>query len=331
MPADDIKRVPGDASTRHAIRSLAARLALSIDRLKPPLREDLEHHAQTILEQLGLPRQFLGFVMVAVSNEFWQPIMDEIPFNRRLFLLPHCLSDRNVCAGNYDSIGLNCAGCGNCDIHSLKLQAETLGYSVIVAEGTSSVLMKVLDGDADAIFGVACLDSLEKSFQRIVELGVPHLAVPLLKDGCVDTQAEISLIRKMISTEPSSSITAIHPQYIPDENKLEYLRANASPRSYIPLLRETARMFQPPMFAELLTPYVDMPASDDDGDKNAACVQAIALDWLKAGGKRLRPFVTIAAYVIARHDMQVLHLGEEINGKIPLVNPQTRLSHRSLA
>ena len=59
--------------------------------------------------------------------------------------------------------------------------------------------MKVLEGDADAIFGVACLDSLEKSFQRLVELGVPHMALPLLKDGCVDTEAEVDQIRDLLT------------------------------------------------------------------------------------------------------------------------------------
>ncbi|MGD0516051.1 MAG: polyprenyl synthetase family protein [Thermoguttaceae bacterium] len=298
LPTDDIKQVPEDAATRQAVRSVAAQVAVGLDRSRSPLREDLERFGKILLERLGLPGRYLGFAMVAVSNEFWQPIFEAIPFDRRLFLLPHCLSDRKACAGTYDSIGLNCASCGNCEIRDLKLEAEQLGYSVIVAEGTSSVLMKVLDGEADAIFGVACLDSLEKSFQRIVELGVPHVAVPLLKDGCVDTEVEIDRIHALLGAETSPS--------------------RASPRSYIPLLRETALMFQPPLFSDLLAPYVELAESADGNEGKAATVEDIALDWLKAGGKRLRPFVTIVSYLIARHGMIILDRGKEINEIIPL-------------
>ena len=302
-PVDDIKLVPEDAATREAIRAGAALLAAGFDRSRPPLREELERCGQIVLERLELPRRFLGFAMVAVSNGFWRPVMEAVPFHRRLFLLPHCLSDRAACAGTYDSIGLHCAGCGSCEIHALKTQAEQLGYAVIVAEGTSSVLHKVLDGDVDAIFGVACLDSLEKSFQHLVDLGVAHMAVPLLKDGCLDTEVEIDQIHALLTARAAQSIVA--------------------PRSYVPLLRETTRMFQPPMFSELLAPYVESTGPADRRAEGAASVEGIALGWLREGGKRFRPFVTMAAYAIARHGLAILDKGpeddgQEIEEKIPL-------------
>ena len=294
--AEDIKQVPPDAAVRAAIRSAAVELAAPMDRGRPPAREDLERHGQSILARLGLPRHYLGFAMVAVSNEFWRPTLEAMPFHRRLFLLPHCLSDREACRGTYDSIGLHCAGCGSCAIDALRREAEQLGYSVIVAEGTSSVLMKVLEGDADAIFGVACLDSLEKSFHRVVELGIPHMALPLLRNGCVRTEAEVDQIRKILTAETAPS--------------------KASPRSYLPLLRESMRMFQPPMFSELLAPYETAVADDAGDDDFLACVPRIALEWLREGGKRLRPFVTIAAYAVARHGAAVLDCGDRTCEKI---------------
>jgi geranylgeranyl diphosphate synthase, type II len=306
-PAEDIKRVPQDAAMRRAIRTVALELAAAIARERPPSREDLDQYGRLILDRLDLPQAFLGFAMVAVSNEFWRPTLEAVPFHRRLLLLPHCLSDRTACAGKYDSVGLNCAGCGSCSIHGLKSEAERLGYSVVVAEGTGSVLMKVLEGDADAIFGVACLDSLEKSFHRIVELGVPHVALPLLKDGCVDTEAEVDEVRALLVAETSLS--------------------RPPPRSYIPLLRETTRMFQQPMFSELLSPYGGPPGQVGPGagqNEGLALVQDVAMDWLREGGKRLRPFVTIAAYAVARHGMGVLDCGDQTGEKVPL--PVRRLA-----
>jgi geranylgeranyl pyrophosphate synthase len=305
-PIEDIKHVPQEAATRQAIRTAAAQLAAAMQRTRPPARADLERCGELVLQQVGLPRQFLGFTMVAVSNEFWRPTLGAIPFHRRLFLLPHCLSDRTACAGKYDSIGLHCAGCGSCDIQALGREAEQRGYSVIVAEGTGSVVMKILEGEADAILGVACLDSLEKSFQRVAELGIPHMALPLLKNGCVNTTAEMDQIRVLLAVETA--------------------QREPSPRSYLPLLRETTRMFQQPMFAELLAPYQEAAGQSGNGNGNGngdrsdglASIDAVALDWLKEGGKRLRPFVTIAAYAVARHGAAVLEGGPQSGAAVPL-------------
>ena len=288
--AEGIKHVPQDAATRQAIRSIAAELAMTMDRKRACSREDLERHGEVVLERLSLPRRFLGFAMVTVSNEFWRPTFGAIPCDRRLFLLPHCLADRAACVGTYDSVGLHCAGCGSCEIDGLRREAEQLGYSVIIAEGTGSVLTKILDGDADAILGVACLDSLEKSFHRVAELGVPHMALPLLRDGCADTGAEVDQIRLLLATSTANE--------------------EPPPRSYIPLLRETTRMFQPPMFSELLAPC------GESGDGSTS-VEDVALAWLREGGKRLRPFVTIAAYSVARHGAGILDCGDRTSEMIP--------------
>jgi geranylgeranyl pyrophosphate synthase len=304
LPVDDIKRVPQDAETRKVIRSAAVQSAAILDRSRAPSREDLEGCGQSVLVRLGLPRRFLGFAMVAVSNAFWRPLLEATPFHRRLFLLPHCLSDQAACAGSYDSVGLHCAGCGGCEIQALKSQAEQLGYSVIVAEGTSSLFLKVLEDDVDAIFGVACLDSLEKSFPYLVDLGVAHMAAPLLKDGCRNTEAEIDQIRELLAAEAAPAL--------------------AAPRSYVPLLRETTRMFQPPLFAELLAPYLESAPLADHPMEGSPSVEGIGLDWLGEGGKRLRPFVTIASYAVARHGLSVLDCGQDIHQRIP--SPVWRLA-----
>jgi geranylgeranyl diphosphate synthase, type II len=297
LPAEGIKHVPQDAATRAAIRSLAVELAATLDRGRLCSQQNLERHGEALLHRLGLPRRFLGFAMVAVSNEFWRPTFSAIPFRRRLFLLPHCLADRAACTGRYDSVGLHCAGCGNCVIDGLRREAEQLGYSVIIAEGTGSVLTKILDGDA--ILGVACLDSLEKSFHRVVELGVPHVALPLLRDGCKETEAEVDQIRLLLGSACSA------------ENK------GQPPRSYIPLLRETTRMFQPPLFSQLLAECSPSPATSGGPSDAPASVEDIALAWLKEGGKRLRPFVTIAAYAVARHGVAILDFGDRTADAVP--------------
>ncbi len=298
LPEADIKRVPHEAAVRRSVRAWADEYAARLDRSRPPGRVQLEEQAAAMLERIELPGCYLGFAMVALSNSFWRNALQSIPFGRRVFLLPHCLSHRGVCGGTYDSVGLHCAGCGGCDIHSLQAEAEQLGYKVIVAEGTSSVLMSVLEGQADGIVGVACLDSLEKSFQHVVELGVPHAAVPLLRDGCTETAAELDEIRSLLRSQADGPGPVC--------------------RSCLPLLRETAAMFQEPLFSRLLAPCD--PAAESPAGGTAAELEMTpraARDWLREGGKRLRPFVTLAAYAVARHGLDVLHRADGIGECLP--------------
>lgn len=290
-PPQGIKEVPLDPETRAAIRDAAATAVREADRRRAPAREDLERIGVGVLGRLGLPRAYLGFAMVAVDNAYWSAAYRSVPYRRRLLLLPKCLSSSTACAGSYNSVGLACAACGACVIDTLKPRAESLGYQVIVAEGTSSVLMRVLEGHADVILGVACLDSLEKSFPHIANLGVPHAAVPLLGDGCRDTEVELAEVLSLLLASGEAD--------------------GARPQSYLPLLRESVRLFTPESLDELVGPFCRTPAGPLDA------TDTHALEWLRQGGKRLRPFVTLAAYAVARHGLAALDPGADVPRLLP--------------
>jgi len=288
----DIKHVPGERATRDSVRQLADELDLQMDRSRPLARPNLERHGLGILARLSLPERFLGFAMVAVSNVFWRRQYEGVPFHRRLFLLPNCLRNKTACRGTFDTLGLQCAGCGACSIDELKRRAESLRYQFLIAEGTPGVVMRVMEGQADAIVGVACLDSLEKAFRHMEELGIPHVAVPLLTNGCSDTQAETDLILPLLVArrEPEMRHT----------------------ETYVPLLREAVRIFEPAMLGEILAPYLSADAG------KAGETESIALEWLRKGGKRLRPFLTLAAYAVARHGAAALSADADAASLVPL-------------
>ena len=236
----DIKQVPADRELRNTIRRLATDLGASMNRARPLTRKAVEDMALPILKKLSLPEHFLGFAMVAVSNVFWRRQFEAVPFSRRLFLLPSCLRDKGACKGHFDQVGLHCAGCGACTIDDFKRRADDLGYQVIVAEGTPAVIMKIMQGEADAIMGVACLDSLEKAFKHVVELGIPHVAVPLLNNGCADTIAEPDRILSFLPAKREDTTEQTH--------------------TYVPLLRETVRIFDRGPITEMIAPYLEAEA-----------------------------------------------------------------------
>ncbi|NSW56122.1 MAG: polyprenyl synthetase family protein [Armatimonadetes bacterium] len=295
--ADSIRLVPADPRLRFEVRTRAAREAALLVRDRPPGRKELEQAADAALADLGLPSGFQGFAMVCVDNAFWHDAYRAVPFRRRLLLLPKCLNDPAKCAAEIDSVGLHCTGCGCCEIGGLKSEAESLGYQVVVAEGTSSVILKVLEGEADAILGVACLDSLEKSFEGIAELGIPHQAVPLLRDGCRDTEAEPDLVRALMNATAPAGEGVKH--------------------CYLPLLRHTAELFAHDALAALFAGLPDLGASSARPGHPLARTREIAFDWLILGGKRMRPFVTLAAYAVARHGDRALDVNTDLQSLIP--------------
>jgi geranylgeranyl pyrophosphate synthase len=293
----DIKQVPSVKSDRTAVRVAAVRFAAGMDSGRLPSRSDLESAGQRLLHDLGMADEFLGFAMVAISNEYWRKQFESTPFERRLLLLPRCMSNSSTCAAPLDDTDLHCINCGACDVGGLKAEAESLGYEVIIAEGTSAVVMKILQGQADALLGVACLDSLDRSYTQVVELGIPHMAIPLLHDGCVDTDAEVD---ELVAVMHSVSDTAV-----------------SGPRTYLPLLRETVHIFDTPSLQELLPPEIGRFISSEDDTDPATATEIIALDWFKNRGKRLRPFLTTSAYAVARYGAEALSSNADAAAFIP--------------
>ncbi|MHB9025566.1 MAG: polyprenyl synthetase family protein [Armatimonadota bacterium] len=274
-----IKQVPPDAALRDLIRRRAGELATSALATSTHAHR-LEDQGQAILTDLQLPTEYLGFAMVAAHNAAWRQAFAAVPYARRLLLLPHCMRDQSVCAGLYDSAGLHCRRCGACNLDAIQTAAEALGYHTIIAEGTSAVLMDVLEGGADAVLGVACLDSLEKSYSRIADLDIPFVAVPLLRDGCVDTETDLDELHALLS-----------------------LQSNDAPQAtggFISLLREAVALFHHDTLLATLPPELAERLGKSIEDDPLTATEAIALEILGSGGKRFRPFLTLAAYAAAR-------------------------------
>lgn len=272
----DIKQMPQDAGTRDAIRSGARDMANALESLSP---EALRERAMVLLKEMNLPFQYLGFAMVSLNNAYWAKAFASVPFSHRLLLLPLCLRSSNSCKAVYSDNQLTGKHCSLCPIGDIQAQAEKLGYKVVIAEGITAVSMSALEGDSDAVLGVACLDSLEKSYARIADWGIPHQAIPLLTDGCADTLADMpELMSALTLCEPSTP---------------------ASYQSYIPLLRFANRLFK--------RNWIEGNSQTDH----------IADGWLRMGGKRFRPFVSLAAYAVRAHGLEVLNSRTVLEPLIP--------------
>lgn len=269
-----LKAVPETLELRESMRDEAERFVERLDKSKPFNKGELEAYGHELLKEINQPEKFLGFVMVLIGNFYWKRQFLALPFDRRLLLLPHCLKHAEGCPADYDEFGLDCEKCGACSIADYKVRAEQLGYKVLVAEGSPIVLKIIVSGHVDGILGVACLNVLEKAIDKVLVAGVPSYAVPLHTGDCKNTTLDESWIWDCLEK--------YEPLPEPQTN------------GYIPLMRASNRMFEE-QFDELVPPIRSTGASTDV-DSPLASTEAISYDWLAHGGKRLRPFITLAAY-----------------------------------
>lgn len=271
-----LKMVPETLELREQVRDAASEFSRGLDRARAFTRDELEKYGRELLNQMQLPEKYLGFSMVMIGNAFWKQQFLAIPFHRRMLLLPHCLKHAEGCPAEYTQFGLDCERCGACSIADYKVRAEQLGYKVLVAEGSPVVLKIIVSGYIDGILGVACLNVLEKAIDKVLIAGVPSYATPLHSGDCLNTKLDETWVWEVL-------------------DKYEPLPQKPT-TSYIPLMRAAAGVFEDRF--ETLLPRV----RTRDASRRSTPLgftEDVGYDWLARGGKRFRPFMTVAAWYAA--------------------------------
>lgn len=264
-----IKVVPQIRADRERIREVAKEFVATLDRSQTFTKDELKVMAEAILKRLDLGLEHTGFTAVMIANEFWREQVQAVPFNRRLLLLPHCLKHAEGCPADYDEFGLDCRKCGACSVADFKGKAEDLGYKVLVSEGTPIVLKIIVSGHVDAIVGVACLNVLERAIDKILLAGIPCIATPLLSSNCKSTSVDDDWVMEMIQLQtPAPAV---------------------KPRTYVHLLRSAHALCEEPELTRLA-------GRTRKGAGTLGRNEDLAYEWMERGGKRSRPFITLAAY-----------------------------------
>ncbi len=257
-----ILKVPRESFLRHKLRKESRTLVQEINLLAPASFEPMEQLAIDLLKKHNISEEYIDFTIVLLGNESWRKTVEATPFNRRLLLLPQCLKDSASCKGQFDSLGLNCAGCKACPIDDILLKAEELGYATLVAEGTTVAIGLVEEGSIDAVIGVSCMPVLQRSFDPVSNAAVPVIGLPLMYDGCENTQIDSAWLL--------DEITAF------DENK----------------------DYKPISITELKANITDFFTNDEmdkyfpAGDRT----EQLAKEYIQIGGQRIRPLIAALAY-----------------------------------
>jgi len=190
--------IPINKNDRDRIGYLVKNYVVEKKIIPPVYLDDLKEHAYRICIINNIKLDYLKYVMIIFNNHVWLEVVSSVSYNKRLLLLPQCLRNSQLCKAEIDELGLLCESCGNCVLQELQDTAYDLGYSVLIAEGTTTVLKLIQTGKIEAVIGVSCLGVLEKSFPHMCNNAIPGIAIPLLKDGCIDTICDAELIKNYI-------------------------------------------------------------------------------------------------------------------------------------
>lgn len=259
----DKRTIPSTAAERTQIRQDLAQFVAEKDLCPPLSLKQLEQLADEFTGLHQLSDTVRDWLTVEIHNQLWKDVVAGIPFERRLLLLPKCLSKFGQCKGEYDEYGLLCHRCGSCLIPSLQDKAEEMGVLSMVAEGFTQVIDLIENQVIDAVIGVSCLDSLEKAFPLLVRHAVPGVAIALNDGGCRDTHVDDNYVLQLMSLTNG------------DEN-LKLMNHE--------LIRERIDQW----FSAEELQYIMSPVTDQ--------TSRVAFDWMCGNGHRWRPYLVAAVY-----------------------------------
>ncbi|MEM9803418.1 MAG: DUF116 domain-containing protein, partial [Planctomycetota bacterium] len=258
--------IPNERAKRDALRSIAAAVVAEKRVVPPATILQLRELAVEVVRRAGMDEVFVDYAAVLVNNEVWRDELAQVPFERRLLLLPKCLRVEEHCPAPFDQFGMLCKECGLCSIEDFTREAEALGYAVLIAEGSAIVTAMVETGKIDAIVGVSCLNVLEKCFPHMERVAIPGMSIPLLQDDCIDTNVDVDQVRDLIH------LTAEDRTYRLD---LEGLKS------------DVRAWFERDVLDGIMGPVAGVDERTDE----------IAREWLARDGKRWRPYLATAVWL----------------------------------
>ncbi len=277
--ADIKKKTPGNnipqtSSELSMLRNLID-LFLADKRIYPPLLE--EDVLSLAFQFISTYPEYLGYeklLAVMINNYAWQPVVEGIPYNRRILLLPQCMRHAESCPAKMDELGLLCEQCGLCSLTQIITQAENLGYHAIVSEGTTAVKSLLSSGQIECVIGLGCLESFERSFPLTVQEAVPSIAIPLFNSDCRNSRVDLEWLTHILPLKSNQDRkTSANQKIIKQKMESWFTQENMNS-----------------VFGE-----------------NEQSIE-IAKKWLLSGGKRWRPIIMTSVYETLANEIPISDL-----------------------
>lgn len=148
-----------------------------------------------LAKALNFDESLVDTVGVQVRNHVNKKKFDEIPPEKKLIFLPHCLRPRD-CEAVLQKEGIICKDCTKCSIGVIKRKAEPMGYKIYIVPGSSFVKKIVQEKKFEAVLGVACHEDLNQMMMMLSDFH-PQ-GVLLTRTGCFETKVDVKSIFEKI-------------------------------------------------------------------------------------------------------------------------------------
>ena len=153
---------------------------------------------KTISRLLKLDEHLIDDIAIKVRDEINKEKFKEVPADKTLIFLPHCLRHKD-CPATLQKEGLNCTECGLCSIGVIKKKSEPLGYKLYIVPGSSFVKKIVMENKFKAVIGVACHEDLNQMMMLLSDF-CPQ-GVLLEKTGCFETKVNVKKVFEKIDSK----------------------------------------------------------------------------------------------------------------------------------
>lgn len=145
----------------------------------------------------GVDADVIDQMLITIRNNLYGAAYADVPYAKRAVFLPQCLRDPR-CPAPLSAEGIQCVGCGRCGIAAVKKEAEDLGYLFFIAPGSTLIKRMVKKYRPEAVLGVGCFMEVKEGTEMMASVGLPVQAIPLLRDGCVDTRVNVGELIKAL-------------------------------------------------------------------------------------------------------------------------------------
>ena len=122
-----------------------------------------------------------------------------VPCRERVVLLPHCMRNSKQCKASDEGTFYSCVKCGCCKIAQIQKLAEELGYKkVYIMKGGKAIYNILVEQKIKAVIAVACHFEGVQGIKITDSLKVITQFIPLLKDGCCDTDVDVNKVEEIM-------------------------------------------------------------------------------------------------------------------------------------
>ncbi|MDD2523541.1 MAG: DUF116 domain-containing protein [Endomicrobiia bacterium] len=123
-----------------------------------------------------------------------------VDFSDRVIFVPHCMRNTKMCKAKDEGSYYTCMQCNECKIAEIFSLSKELGYKKFYIMKGGKAIHNILKHEKPkAIIGIACFFEGAQAIKMTDKEKILVQFIPLLKDGCCDTDVDLEEAKKIIS------------------------------------------------------------------------------------------------------------------------------------